>query len=123
MAYGITFGVSSAWDAGFVGSIAVTNANPTPMNGWIVEFDAPFAITNLWNGEIVSHVGNHYVVRNAGWNGAVAANGSVSFGFQASRSAGPVPAPTSYLVNGQAPSGTGPEPLPALTIGVTVTLR
>jgi len=39
---------------------------------------------NLWNGVIVSHVGRRYVVRNAAWNGSVATNAEVAFGFQAS---------------------------------------
>jgi len=33
---------------------------------------------------IVSHVGRRYVVRNAAWNGSVATNAEVAFGFQAS---------------------------------------
>jgi len=29
------------------------------------------AITSIWSAEIVSHVGDHYVVRNAAWNGDI----------------------------------------------------
>ena len=38
------------------------------LHGWTVEFDASFAISNIWGAEIVSHVGNHYVIRNLDWN-------------------------------------------------------
>ena len=53
------------------------------LNGWTVAFDASATITSIWNAQIVSHVGNHYVVSNAAWNGQVAAGQAVSFGFQA----------------------------------------
>jgi endoglucanase len=110
MSYGLDFSVNSSWNAGFVGSITVRNAGAAGVNGWVVEFDAPFAITNLWNGKIVSHTGNHYVVRNADWNGALPANGSVNFGFQAASQGAPV-APTGVTVNGEAVGGM-PAPVP-----------
>jgi endoglucanase len=116
MGYNTSFRVDSSWSSGFTGSISLVNTNPNPLNGWIVEFDAPFEITNLWNGEIVSHVGNHYVVRNASWNGAVSPNGTVSFGFQAT-SAGAVAQPTGYIVNGEPVGGALTPTLPSLSIG------
>ncbi|HZG88301.1 Calx-beta domain-containing protein, partial [Paenibacillus sp.] len=116
MGYTTSFKVDSSWSSGFTGSISLVNANPSAMNGWVVEFDAPFEITNLWNGEIVSRVGNHYVVRNASWNGSVAPNGTVTFGFQAN-STGPVPQPAGYIVNGTAIGGTPTPVLPSLSVG------
>ncbi|GGC81378.1 cellulase family glycosylhydrolase [Chelatococcus reniformis] len=113
MAYGADFSVASSWDSGFIGTVVVHNANTTSMDGWLVAFDAPFDITNLWDGEIVSHVGDHYVVKNAVWNGSVPASGSVSFGFQAG-AAGPPTAPTGFSVNGQ-PIGTPPPDLPVIS--------
>jgi cellulase/cellobiase CelA1 len=83
MVYSLKFKVDSSWNTGFTGSISLTNSNLNSMNGWTIEFDAPFEITNLWNGQIVSHVGNHYIIRNASWNGTVGPNGTASFGFQA----------------------------------------
>lgn len=115
MGYNTSFRVDSSWNSGFTGSISLTNVNPSPLNGWVVEFDAPFEITNLWNGEIVSHVGNHYVVRNASWNGAVSPNGTVSFGFQANNT-GAVPQPTAYIVNGEPVGGPATPVLPSLSI-------
>ncbi|MEA1834747.1 cellulase family glycosylhydrolase [Methylobacterium durans] len=116
MTYGVDFSVSSSWNAGFIGSVSVKNTAPTGANGWLVEFDAPFEITNLWNGVIVSHVGTRYVVRDAGWNSTIAPNGSVSFGFQAA-SQGTAPAPTGFVVNGEAVGTGAPVPLPTVTIG------
>ncbi|WP_162560690.1 Calx-beta domain-containing protein [Methylobacterium durans] len=109
------FSVSSSWNSGFIGSVSVKNAASSGTNGWLVEFDAPFEITNLWNGTIVSHVGNHYVVRDAGWNSAIAPNGSVTFGFQAA-SQGTPPSPTRFTVNGESASPTGAPALPVISI-------
>lgn len=82
MASSLTYNVASDWGAGFVANMAL-QAGDSALNGWLVEFDAAFTITNLWGGEIVSHVGTHYVVRNLSWNATVPANGQASFGFQA----------------------------------------
>jgi chitinase len=91
------------------------------LSNWTLEFDAPFEITNIWNAEIVSRQGNHYVIRNPSWNGTIPAGATTAFGFQA----GPgnittTTDPSDYVLNGQ-PLGT-PGLLPTLSINdVTVT--
>src|SRR5919112_378153 len=115
MTYNVSFDVSSSWNTGFVASISLANANPSALNGWTVEFNAPFQITNLWNGTVLSHVGNHYVVQNASWNSTVPANGTVAFGFQA-ENAGPVPQPTAFSVNGQSVAEPPDLTLPTLSV-------
>ena len=65
-AMGVGYRVMDNWGSGFIGEMTVT-AGFSALHGWTIEFDAPFAIANLWNAEIVSHVGNHYVIRNAAW--------------------------------------------------------
>ena len=125
-AVAIEFDDVNDWGSGFIGSAGLTNSSGAALTGWTLEFDLANTITNLWNGVIVSHVGNHYVVKNADWNGAVAPGAAVSFGFQAS---GGNPAlPTSFTWNGAAVSGgtTPPAPpppvvLPTITVaGATV---
>ncbi|MFH1555784.1 MAG: Calx-beta domain-containing protein [Pseudomonadota bacterium] len=117
---GLDYAVKDDWGSGFVASMTV-EAGPSALNGWTVEFDSAFTITNIWNAEIVSHVGTHYVVRNAAWNGTVGAGKEVAFGFQASAGAGGTSA-TGFLVNG-APVGGDPAPvLPTLAVAdATVT--
>ncbi|SHO67271.1 chitinase [Pseudoxanthobacter soli DSM 19599] len=113
----VDYTVADNWGSGFVANMAV-GAGSAAMNGWTVAFDASFTITNIWNAVIVSHVGNHYVIGNAAWNGSVAASGSTSFGFQATPGSGGTAA-AGFLVNG-APVGNGggePEPvLPTLSV-------
>jgi aryl-phospho-beta-D-glucosidase BglC (GH1 family) len=77
-----SFVTSSDWGTGFVAGITVKNIGTTPLNGWTLEFDFDRNITSIWNAVIVSHVGNHYVIANAAWDGVVPAGGTVNFGFQ-----------------------------------------
>jgi aryl-phospho-beta-D-glucosidase BglC (GH1 family)/cellulase/cellobiase CelA1 len=108
----LDYAVGSNWGSGFTASMTV-EAGTAALNGWTVEFDAAFSITNIWNAEIVSHVGNHYVVRGVSWNSLVAAGGEVAFGFQAS---GPTAA-TGFKINGVAADDTPPPaPLPTLVV-------
>lgn len=106
----LALSVTSNWGAGFTG--AMTLKPVAALNGWTVEFDAAFDISNIWNAEIVSHVGDHYVIRNASWNGKVAAGGTVSFGFQASPGGAAIVA-EDFTVNGS-PAGGGADPAPVL---------
>ncbi|GLK84191.1 Calx-beta domain-containing protein [Ancylobacter defluvii] len=113
----VIFTVTDDWTSGFTG--AMTLMPEDTLNGWTVEFDAPFAIGNIWNAEIVSHVGDHYVVRNASWNGKVAADGAVTFGFQAAPG-GASTAATGFIVNGVSTGEPKPEPeLPMLAVADT----
>ncbi|MDT5014654.1 MAG: hypothetical protein QOD39_814 [Mycobacterium sp.] len=107
----VDYAVSDDWGAGFVGNMTV-NAGPSALNGWTVEFDTPAQITNIWNAEIASHTANHYVVRNAAWNGQVGAGQATSFGFQGSGVSSSV---TNLTVNG-APTGQPTTP-PSVSIG------
>lgn len=98
----------SAWDGGFVADFTV-NATGSAANGWTVAFDAPFALTNVWNARIVSHVGTHYVLGNLDYNGTIAAGASIGFGFQAAGSFSQI----SGLATGTGGAGTA---LPGLAI-------
>ena len=118
----ITFEDRDDWGSGFIGAVTIGNTSDTAAIGWTIEFDLANAITNIWNAEIVSHVGTHYVIRNLSYDATIAAGGSVSFGFQAS---GGSPAlPTSFVLNGTTIGGATtpppppppPPPLPTIAI-------
>jgi aryl-phospho-beta-D-glucosidase BglC (GH1 family) len=78
--------VRDDWGAGFVADVSITNNGSATTSGWQLEFDLDANITNIWNAEIVSHVGSHYVIRMASWNAKIAPGGTITFGFQASGS-------------------------------------
>jgi hypothetical protein len=73
-AIAINYTVSNDWGSGFTGSMTLPGGSQG-LQGWTLAFDAGFDITNVWKTVIVSHVGNHYVIQNAPWNGNVAAGG------------------------------------------------
>ena len=92
----INYAVGNNWGTGFVGNMTVPGGTQG-LHGWTIEFDATFDISNIWGAEIVSHVGNHYVIRNLDWNATVPAGGQASFGFQATPAARRPPAWSSMV--------------------------
>jgi chitinase len=108
----VTYAVGSNWGSGFIGTVTVPGGDQG-LNGWTVEFDATFDIINIWGGQILSHVGNHYVVGNADYDANVAAGGQTSFGFQANTGSGGTTA-TGFILNGETPPA-----LPTLSIADT----
>jgi len=107
----VKYAIKDNWGSGFIGNMTVEGGS-SGTQGWTVEFDAGFAITNIWGAEIVSHVGTHYVLRSASYNTNVPAGGSVTFGFQAAPGATGGTGATGLSLN-----GTGGTPLPTLSIG------
>src|SRR5690606_15661056 len=72
---------TNAWPGGFVSEARFTTADP--LSGWTLTFLLPdgASISNAWSAD-VSQSGQSVTVRNAAWNGNLAARGTVSFGFQ-----------------------------------------
>jgi len=87
----VTYTQTSAWGTGFNGELKIKNTGTTAINGWTMEFDMKANIVNIWNAVIASHVGTHYVIKNAAWNTTIAAGAEISFGFQADGVAGELP--------------------------------
>ena len=110
----VKYAIKDNWGSGFIGNMTV-DGGASGTHGWTIEFDAGFAITNIWGAEIVSHVGTHYVLRNASYNGDVPSGGNVTFGFQATPGATGGTAATGLSLNGD---GSVPPPvLPTLSVG------
>lgn len=117
MTFAVDFNIANDWGSGFTANLEIANNSSSNVNGWTLEFEAPFEITNIWGAEIVSQEGNRYTVRNLSYNGTLAADGTVSFGFNGS---GDSLEPTGYSLNGES-IGTSPS-IPTLSVDdVTVT--
>lgn len=67
------------WGSGLQAEVVVVNDESSATSGWTVEFDMPVDIGNLWNGVIVSRVGDRYVVEAADYNGAIGSRWSGEF--------------------------------------------
>ncbi|MCG5444567.1 PHB depolymerase family esterase [Micromonospora sp. NIE79] len=90
----------NAWNTGLTESITVTNTGTSAVNGWSVVFTLPGGqtITSGWNATYSPSSGQ-VTARNVGYNGGIPANGSVSFGFQATHT-GNNARPPSFALNG-----------------------
>src|SRR5690349_16292519 len=71
------------WGSGLQGQIAITNDQAATISNWRLEFDYARDISNIWDAQIISHVGTHYVVGSASYNSTIAVGQTVSFGFTA----------------------------------------
>lgn len=69
------------WGNGFSGTLSITNQVASVIEDRMIEFDFDREITYVWNGIIVSHEGNHYMIKYAGYNANIAENQTISFGF------------------------------------------
>jgi lysophospholipase L1-like esterase len=107
----VDYTVTNQWPGGFGASVAVTNLGE-PVTGWTLTFAFPSGqrITQLWNGT-VSQSGADVTVRNAGWNGAIPASGTASFGFNGTFTAGNA-VPAAFSLNGTACTGGVTDPPP-----------
>jgi lytic cellulose monooxygenase (C4-dehydrogenating) len=76
-----TYAVSSTWQGGYQGEVRVT-AGSSAIKGWTVTltYAGSQTVQQGWNAT-VSASGNTVTATNAGYNGALAAGASTSFGF------------------------------------------
>jgi cellulase/cellobiase CelA1 len=86
--------VDNAWSGGFTATVTVTNRGSRPLTGWSADWTFPGdqTVRNAWNATVTQN-GRSVHAANAAYNGAVAPDGSTTFGFQGSGAA-PDAAPT-----------------------------
>ncbi|MFE9426561.1 cellulose binding domain-containing protein [Kitasatospora sp. NPDC006697] len=82
-----SYTVSQDWGNGFNANVTVTDTGTAPIKGWRVSWTWPGnqAIGNLWNGALTTS-GNQMQVSGLGYNSALGAGASTSFGFGATYS-------------------------------------
>jgi len=93
----VQFTVTSDWGTGYTAQVTLRNTSNAPLDNWQLEFDYAGQITSIWDAAVTSHVGNHYVIANAGYNATIAAGGTVAFGLNGSPG-GVATGPTNYLL-------------------------
>ena len=79
--YDVTLNTMSDWGEGSTENITITNSSDVAIEDWILEFDYDGDIAEIWNADIISHEGNHYVIKNKSYSGNISAKSSISFGF------------------------------------------
>jgi len=87
-----TYQVASAWGGGYQANVTVTNTGSNAISGWTVSWTQPGGqdVTQVWNASLAR--GETGVsVTNVGWNGALGAGATASFGVLGSGSASSTP--------------------------------
>lgn len=79
--YEVVFQVQSTWETGMCAEIILKNVGDSVIEDWMLEFDFNGNITELWNGEIVEHVDNHYVIKNPKYQQNLRVDERVQIGF------------------------------------------
>jgi endo-1,4-beta-xylanase len=89
-----TYRVTGQWNGGYQGEVTVRNDSSATLSGWTVKWTLASGqtVNNVWNGTLTTS-GQNVSVRNASYNGSVAAGGTTTFGFLGS-STGSNPVPT-----------------------------
>ncbi|GAA1807030.1 chitinase [Planosporangium flavigriseum] len=108
---------TNSWETGQTATYTITNGTSNAITSWTVEFDLPAgtALGAYWDA-LMTQSGTHVVAKNREYNGAVAAGGTTSFGFNTTGAG----APTNCTVNG-APCAGGTQPPPPTTAPPTTT--
>lgn len=80
--------VTDEWDDGALAGIVIENISDKAIEDWKLEFDSDMNISRIWDGVLVSHDGDHYIIRNADyaqniasgdrWTVGLEINGSIS---------------------------------------------
>lgn len=79
--YTINYRTTSDWKDGFNGEINITNNTNKSIEGWQLEFDFAATIQNFWTAKLISHEGNHYVIKNDEWNSVIQPKQTITLGF------------------------------------------
>ncbi|MBO0869894.1 MAG: cellulose binding domain-containing protein [Micromonosporaceae bacterium] len=113
----VTYVLSGQWPGGFGANVTIKNLGD-PITAWSLAWTYPAGqqVTQIWNAT-AAQSGTQVTASNVGYNGSVATNATVSFGFNGTWTSSN-PAPTSFTLNGTACTGsatTGPSPTPART--------
>ncbi|MFF7946127.1 glycoside hydrolase family 48 protein [Streptomyces griseorubiginosus] len=103
------------WGSGFTTDVTITNRGTDAIDGWTMTYayTGNQKLMNGWNG-VWSQSGQNISVKDAGYNGKIAAGASTSTGAQFSYS-GTNTAPGSFSVNGTVCNGAHQPPITVLT--------
>ena len=73
--------IANEWSTGFTANLVITNLSDEAMNWSQLEFEAPFKISHLWNGQLLSENEGQFLVASTDWNRLIQPGESISIGF------------------------------------------
>lgn len=80
--YGIETFVTDEWDEGALAEIVIKNISDKAIEDWKLEFDSDMNISRVWDVVMVSHDGEHYVLRNADYAQNIASGDTWTIGME-----------------------------------------
>ena len=81
-AFAVNYIMCDSWDGGAIAQILIENTSDKAIEDWMLEFDSGIEIAEIWDAELVSHVGGHYVIRNVPYQHNIMAGGMVVAGMR-----------------------------------------
>ena len=114
----VAYTVSSSWPGGFGAGVTIKNLGDA-LTSWSLVWSYPAGqtVTQAWNTALTQN-GSTVTARNAGYNGSVGTNATVSFGFNGAWT-GTNPVPTGFSLNGTACTGGVTNPTTSPTTAPT----
>ncbi|MEE4542256.1 glycoside hydrolase family 9 protein [Streptomyces sp. V4-01] len=102
----VAYTLTGQWSGGFQADVKAVDTGTSALNGWTLTwtFGGDQHIANAWNAA-VTQSGQQVTAKDAGWNAAVPAGGSVDVGLTATYTASNA-APHGFALNGT-PCSTG----------------
>lgn len=79
--YIITYQIRDDWTTGYVGSIMIQNVSDRVIEDWMLSFDLPYNIDDMWNGQILSYENGNYLIKNKTERQNIAAGEVLEIGF------------------------------------------
>lgn len=79
--YEVIYQITNQWNTAFNGQIIIRNKTNEEIEDWKLEFDTSYFIYNFWNAQIINHNGNHYIIKNMGYNANISGNSEICIGF------------------------------------------
>ena len=91
---GCQYVINNQWNNGFDAKIRITNDGTSTINGWNInwQYSGDNRITSSYNATLTGT--NPYTATNLSWNGSIAPNQTIEFGFQGSKGAAAAQVPT-----------------------------
>ncbi len=84
----IAYKVNNDWGTAYIAQIEIKNVSGEEIFDWMLEFDYPNSINAFWDAEIISHDGNHYVIKNNEYNAVIEAGQTLVLEFDANCESG-----------------------------------
>ena len=73
--------IYDSWLDGCNGNMILTNKSDIAIEDWVLDFECDCDISSIWNAELLKCEGNHYTIKNAGFNSIIEPGQSISIGF------------------------------------------